>query len=184
MVEVLKGKNKRKSETKPKDKAEKKRKKVEKRRKRDSPPIDEQTIAQYKEKTSSKRKRKEAGELSEVDKLKQEALAILAPYTTAEFPFNPEYAGEPSPLLATRGDYEIHKENIFKDMKLRGKFFKFSTMTLVFDNVSLFSLFITYLCLGSFGCSKRLDIATSQTSSRVRENVKSNHLWTTYQKWC
>ncbi len=135
VVEVLQGKKKRKREAKSADNKKKKSKKLVKRRKRDSPPIDEETIAQYKEKTSSKRKRKEAGELSEVDKLKQEALNILAPYTTPEFPFNPEY---PSRLLATRGDFEAHKENIFKDMKLKGKFFKFSTMTLVFDNVSFF----------------------------------------------
>lgn len=141
VVETLKGKKKRKKRSKSEERKHKKKQKIVKRRKRDSPPIDEETIAQYKEKTSSRRKRKDPTELSEVDKLKQEALNILRDYTSGEFPFNPEFAGDPTPLLATRGDFAVHKENILKDMKLKGKFYKFSQMTLVFDNVSLFLIF-------------------------------------------
>lgn len=116
-----------------------KRKKIDKARSKarsPSPVVDDETIKEWQEKTKPKKKLKQVDELTEFDKMKQEALKILAPYTSPEYKFNPLLIGDPDPLVGSRCYYDDHSENIMKQMVVHTRFFKKGTTTNLFWNVS------------------------------------------------
>lgn len=158
VVKELSKKKKRKAEQGENRKA--KKKKVDKARSKQrspSPVVDDDTIKEWQEKTKSKKKVKQVEELSEFDKMKQKALAVLAPYTTPEYPFNPLLIGDPDPLVGSRGYYEYHTENIMKQMVVNTRFFKKGTTTNLFWNVSSLPFQLITLVLGAKCYSGWLD---------------------------